>query len=101
MATSGGTCVATLVAASPRHCSLSLAALQCVGFLLPCPAALQGYVVLAVEHTDGSASAVRLPGGEWRLYGGLGDEEAQARGCSNKEQGSRPAVRACWWASEQ
>ncbi|KAI7836449.1 hypothetical protein COHA_009666 [Chlorella ohadii] len=39
--------------------------------------ASQGYLVLAVEHNDGSASAVRLPGGEWRLYGGLGDEEAQ------------------------
>jgi platelet-activating factor acetylhydrolase len=39
--------------------------------------AAQGYLVLAVEHADGSACAARLPGGEWRLYGGLGDEEAQ------------------------
>lgn len=41
--------------------------------------ASQGYVVFALEHFDGSASAARLPGGRWLMYGGLGDEKAQAR----------------------
>lgn len=39
--------------------------------------ASQGYCVLAVEHADGSASAALRPGGEWMLYQGLGNEEAQ------------------------
>ncbi|KAL4443328.1 hypothetical protein ABPG75_011065 [Micractinium tetrahymenae] len=39
--------------------------------------ASQGYCVLAVEHADGSASAALKPGGEWMLYQGLGNEEAQ------------------------
>lgn len=61
------------------------------------PTRPQGYLVLAVEHNDGSASAVRLPGGEWRLYGGLGDEEAQVRasiccGCEAVWHGGRVAA---------
>ncbi|KAL4420912.1 hypothetical protein ABPG77_001253 [Micractinium sp. CCAP 211/92] len=39
--------------------------------------ASQGYCVLAVEHADGSASAALRPGGEWMLYQGLGNEQAQ------------------------
>lgn len=36
--------------------------------------------MLAVEHADGSASAALRPGGEWMLYQGLGNEEAQVGG---------------------
>ncbi|EFN56866.1 expressed protein [Chlorella variabilis] len=39
--------------------------------------ASQGYVVLAVEHADGTACVARLPGGAWKFYAGLGDEAAQ------------------------
>ncbi len=42
--------------------------------------ASQGYCVLAVEHADGSASAALRPGGEWMLYQGLGNEQAQVGG---------------------
>lgn len=60
---------------APVQCAL--ASRRCHKADRGCWSVLQGYLVLAVEHNDGSASAVRLPGGEWRLYGGLGDEEAQ------------------------
>ena len=31
---------------------------------------LQGFVVMAMEHADGTASAVRLSNGKFRSYGG-------------------------------
>lgn len=39
--------------------------------------ASQGYIVLAVEHADGTSSCAQLAGGKVRWYKGLGMEEAQ------------------------
>ena len=51
-----------------------------------CPAdmwrgrAAQGFVVLALEHADGTAAACRLAGGlGWRYYSGWGSEAERAR----------------------
>jgi hypothetical protein len=53
--------------------------LSCSYTLICSELASQGYVVLALDHADGSASAAQLPRGAWKLYGGLGDEAAQVR----------------------
>ena len=37
-----------------------------------CELASQGLVVAAVEHADGSAGAVQLAGGGWKMFTGLG-----------------------------
>jgi len=40
--------------------------------------ASHGYVVLAIEHADGTASCCKLAGGKgWRFYRGLGGDEGQ------------------------
>ena len=40
----------------------------------------QGFVVLALEHADGTAAACRLAGGRgWRYYSGWGSEAERAR----------------------
>lgn len=40
--------------------------------------AAQGYLVLALEHGDGSACATRPPGAtEWLLYQRMGDDDAK------------------------
>lgn len=47
--------------------------------------ASQGYVVLAIEHADGTASAARLAGGKgWRLYKGLGGNDEQVQKTRNR-----------------
>lgn len=38
-------------------------------------ASLQGFVVLAMEHADGTASAVQLPDGRFKYYGGWPPKE--------------------------
>lgn len=66
----------------PRPCTLPP---PCSYSLLCSELASQGYLVLALEHLDGSASVAKLPGGAgWRWYGGLGDEAAQASWGQNK-----------------
>jgi platelet-activating factor acetylhydrolase len=57
--------------------------------------ASQGYVVLAVEHADGTASAARLAGGRgWRFYQGLGGEEGQVGKTRQRVEEMRTALAA-------
>lgn len=57
--------------------------------------ASQGYVVVALEHTDGSASAAKLGNGseDWMFYKGIGDEEAQVSKTKHRRREMETAVR--------
>lgn len=56
--------------------------------------ASQGYVVLAVEHAEGTASAAKLAGGKgYRFYKGLGGEEVQVQKTRDRVVEMKTALR--------
>ena len=64
--------------AAPPPCERRLGGHRALYAVLCSELASQGYLVLAVEHTDGTASCAKLAGtGTYHLYAGLGGEDAQ------------------------
>lgn len=47
---------------------------------------LQGFVVAAVEHADGTACCTQLANGEWRMLQGLGTGAALEAKCQYRVQ---------------
>jgi dienelactone hydrolase len=57
--------------------------------------ASHGYVVLAIEHADGTASCCKLAGGKgWRFYKGLGGDEGQVEKTRHRIQEMKTAVKS-------
>lgn len=80
-------CSHSLTAAAAPAVPSSLSALLVMLLrysILASELASQGYLVLALEHGDGTACATRPPGAaDWLLYQRMGDDEAKVRwvGC--------------------